>query len=641
MRIRIYIVCIFLLYLSQIAYSQLTTKSSRAANLYYTARELYNARKDNEAVEKLLQAIKTDKKFIEAYLLLGEVYTELKFHQKAISALNQAISINPGFFPNTFYNLAYIHLQIGNYENARTNFLLFIERKDVTERTREKAREYIKRCEFAIHAIKHPVKFNPINLGDSINSKYDEYWPSLTADEQTLVFTRQVLRDPFGDESMKNKREDFYISRKLDDNWTKAKELGSPINTDMNEGAQTLSVDGRVMYFTACNREDGYGSCDIYFTVKEGEKWGRPVNLGAPVNSGLWEAQPSISPDGKTLYFVSNRKTGHGGMDIWKSVHDANGLWTEPINLGEIINTPEDEMSPFIHADNRTLYFSSGGHIGMGGFDIYKATRTESNEWSEPQNLGYPINTFHHETGLIVTAMGNKAYFSSDRLTTAGKDIFMFELHEEARPVSVSYMKGVVFDADNLMRLAAKFELIDLASSDMLLESFSDKKNGDFLVTIPTDRDYALNVSKPGYLFFSENFSLKGIRSIEEPFLMDIPLHKIKTGEKVVLRNIFFAFDSSELENESFIELNKLLQFLRENPVLKVRINGHTDNIGTHEYNIKLSEQRSKAVVNYLLGKGIQPAQISFRGFGNTLPVESNDTPEGRAKNRRTEFEIL
>ena len=641
MKNRIILSAALLLFFAGNIFPQLSTKSSRAANHYYTARELYSARKEYEAIEKLLQATSADKKFIEAYLLLGEVYTELKKYDQAVAALNQAVALNPDFFPNTFFNLAYIHYQNRNFENAAKNFQVFVNREDVAETSREKARDYLLRCNFIIHALNNPVDFNPVSLGDSINSKYDEYWPSLTADEEMLVFTRQVLREPTGSQSMQNKREDFYYSKKIDDTWTKASELGYPINTDMNEGAQSLSVDGRLMYFTACNRDDGYGSCDIYVSVKEGENWSAPVNLGPPINSAAWEAQPSVSPDGKTLYFVSNRAGGSGGMDIWKSEMNRQGLWSAPVNLGKLINTSGDEMSPFIHHDNQTLYFSSNGLIGMGGFDLFKSGKDEAGKWTEPINLGYPINTFYDETGLFVTASGKRAYFSSDRLEGAGKDIFNFDLHEGARPASVSYIKGIVYDAGNKRRLAAKFELIDLATKELIMESVSDIRNGEFLVTIPADRDYALNVSKPEYLFYSENFSLKGVRTIEEPFLMDIPLQRIKSGEKVVLRNIFFDFDKSELKEESFIELDRLVQFMQENPKLKIRINGHTDNIGSPEYNMKLSDQRAVSVMQYLRSKGIQYERIISRGFGSTQPVEANETPEGRARNRRTEFEVL
>lgn len=636
----IFSISFFLLFFGNV-FPQLSTKSARAANHYYTARELYIARKDHEAIERLLQATSADKKFIEAYLLLGEVYTELKKYDQAVTALNQAIDINPGFFPNTFFNLAYIHYKNRDFENAAKNFRIFVDRDDVAESSREKARDYLLRCDFIIHALNNPVDFNPESLGDSINSRYDEYWPSLTADEEMLVFTRQVLRNPSGSQAMQNKREDFYYSKKIDGIWTKAGELGYPINTDMNEGAQSLSVDGRLMYFTACNRDDGYGSCDIYVSVKEGDNWRAPVNLGPPINTAVWEAQPSVSPDGKTLYFVSNRAGGYGGMDIWKSEMNRQGLWSEPVNLGKMINTSGDEMSPFIHHDNQTLYFSSNGLIGMGGFDLFKTSKDETGKWSEPVNLGYPINTFYDETGLFVTATGKRAYFSSDRLEGAGKDIFNFDLHEDARPASVSYIKGIVYDTENKRRLAAKFELIDLATKELIMESVSDIRNGEFLVTIPADRDYALNVSKPEYLFYSENFSLKGVRTLEEPFLMDIPLQRIKPGEKVVLRNIFFDFDKSELKEESFIELDRLVQFMQENPKLKIRINGHTDNIGSSEYNMKLSDQRAVSVMLYLRSKGIHYERIISRGFGSTKPVETNETPEGRARNRRTEFEVL
>lgn len=622
-------------------FSQLSTKNNRAAGHYYAARDLYTAKRDKEAADRLKQAISIDRNFIEAYLLLGEVYSELKSYPQAINALKHAITINPDFFPNTFFNLAYIYLLTQDFENAKQYFEIFVKRKDIADSSREKAYDYIQRCEFAIYAMRHPVDFFPVNLGDSINTRQDEYWPSLTADEELLVFTRQVLRDPFGGETMRNKREDFYTSRRVDGYWTGARDLGPPINTDRNEGAQSLSADGRFMYFTACNREDSYGSCDIYVSVREGDRWSIPVNLGPPVNSAAWEAQPSISPDGRTLYFVCNRGGGYGGMDLWKSTLNENGLWSSPVNLGKNINTSGDEMSPFIHADNKTLYFSSNGLIGLGSMDLFKTEKAAGGDYAEPVNLGYPINTPGDETGLIVSAAGNMAYFASDRLEGAGKDIFMFELHEEARPVATSYMKGIVFDAATNKKLRARFELIDLDSEELTMTSVSDNRSGEFLVPVPTNRNYALNVSRPDYLFFSENFTLKGISTIVEPFLMDIPLQKILPGEKVVLRNIFFDFDKSEIKPDSYVELEKLVQFLKDNPVVKIRINGHTDNVGSAEYNLRLSDQRAAAVVKYLSEKGIVGNRISSRGYGSTQPVDTNETPEGRARNRRTEFEVM
>jgi outer membrane protein OmpA-like peptidoglycan-associated protein len=419
--------------------------------------------------------------------------------------------------------------------------------------------------------------------------------------------------------------------------------MGPPINTEDNEGAQFITSDGKRMYFTACNRGDGLGKCDIYMSEKLGKGWSNPINLGEPINSAYSEKQPTLSSDGKNLYFVSNRPGGKGGLDIWVSALNTKGKWGMPINLGDSVNTAMDEQSPYIHPDNQTMYFSSNGWPGMGGFDLYFTRRkpTSPPTWSKAVNLGYPINTFADEVGLIVNANGDHAYFSSNRIPEKGKDIYTFELYGQARPVQVSYLKGKVYDSETKAPLEAQFELIDLKSSKTINQATANKYTGEFLVCIPTNNDYALNVSKKGYLFFSENFTLTGVKDNAKPFLKDIPLQSMKAGNKVVLKNVFFETNSFELKPESTVELNKMLQFLNENFNLKIEISGHTDNVGSDALNQKLSENRAKAVVDYLTSKGITPARMISKGYGKTQPIANNNTEEGRALNRRTEFKIL
>jgi len=309
--------------------------------------------------------------------------------------------------------------------------------------------------------------------------------------------------------------------------------------------------------------------------------------------------------------------------------------------MGDSINTPGIERSPFIHHDNQTFYYSTDGKPGMGGADLYMSKINQGGVWSASINLGYPINTQFDEVGLVVNAKGNRAYFSSDRLSEKGRDIYEFEMYPEIRPIEVSYMKGKIFNAETKKRLFARFELIDLGSTEITMEAYSDEETGEFLVCIPTGKDYALNVSKKGYLFFSENFALKDIFELAEPYLVDIPLQPVKSGERIILRNIFYETDSYELKKESMVELNKLLQFIIENPELRLEISGHTDSDGPDEYNLSLSENRAKSVVNFLLENNVGKDLIVYKGYGETLPLESNDTEEGRSGNRRTEVKIL
>ena len=638
---RLLVLFCLLLSFNNLSSQGLSTGSNRAARFFRTGVQQFELMNYEEALDNFRKAIAADGNFHEAYLLTGDVFFEMKEYRKSIDYYEKAVSLDPDFFPLAFFNIGNSWMEMGEYEQAANSYRRLIDHPGISERYRRLTAQKIKNCEFAINAVRNPVPFDPYDIGPAINSEDDEYWPTLTADEQMLIFTRQTLRNPEGRRAPANLREDFYISYYHEDNWSVASNIGPPLNTELNEGAPSLTADGRLIFFTACNREDGIGSCDIYFAGRSGSEWGEPVNLGAPVNSAAWEAQPSVSPDGGTLYFASNRRGGKGEMDLWSTSRDEEGNWTTPLNLGDLINTEGNEMSPFIHTDNRTLYFSSDGHTGMGGYDIFVTRRDDNGRWTEPENLGYPLNTHFDEIGLIVNARGDKGYFSSDRMSGRVRDIYSFELHSGARPLEVSYMKGTVYDAGNRRRLHASFELIDLHTAETMIKSYSDPASGEFLVPIATGRDYALNVSAGNYLFYSDHFSLSGFAHQTDPYLKDVPMHPIREGEKTILKNIFFEFDSYALEPESVIELDKLVGFLADNPSIRIRINGHTDNIGDPQYNLELSDKRAGTVAGYLISSGIDEIRIRYTGFGETMPVADNDLEEGRADNRRTEFEII
>ena len=410
----------------------------------------------------------------------------------------------------------------GDYFNALIHFNVYLAQAGMSEKNKVIAAKHVKNCEFALNAMKNPVPFNPVSVGGSINTIDDEYWPSITADGQTMMFTRQpnVTNNPSFAGIV---QEDFYISYFSDNVWQKAFNAGAPLNTSQNEGAQTLSSNGSYMFFTACNRPGGLGNCDIYFSAFNNGKWSEPSNLGSPVNTSHWESQPSISADGKTLFFSSSRPGGFGGKDIWFSRLNEKNIWTIPKNLGNVINTDGDEMSPFIHFDGKTLYFASDGRVGMGGFDIYMTRMKNDSTWTEPKNLGYPINTYNDEMGLIIESGGQKAYFSSIRDKSKGKDIFSFNLYESARPNPVSYMKGKVYDKETGKLLKADYELINLSTGKITIKSSTDE-TGNFLVCLPSGYNYGINVSKPGYLFYSENFMFEGIHTVSEPYIKRISL---------------------------------------------------------------------------------------------------------------------
>ncbi len=619
---------------AQMKYS---TTSSRAIKFFEEGLRFYDAKRNTEAEQLFLKAIKADGKFIEAHILLGDTYFDMGRKREAIDMYKKVVSIDDQFFANTYFQLAQMEMATGEYAEAVEHFNKFLERKRINPQTRAKAEQQLKNSEFGAQAVKNPVPFNLTNMGPNVNTPDFEYFPVLTADGQTLVFTRNKRRS----EAM-DYQEDFYISLlNKEGQWGLAMNIGDPINTDDNEGAQTMTADGQQLFFTGCNRKGGLGSCDIYRSLREGRSWSRPENLGQPVNSNKWESQPSISSDGNTLYFSSNRAGGKGGSDIWVTQLAPNGVWSEPRNLGDSINTDGAEETPFIHPDGRTLYFTSNGHVGLGGKDIYVVRMKADGSWGTPKNLGYPINTWQDEMGLFVDASGALAYFASDREGGVGNlDIYSFPLYEAVRPVPVTYVKGLVKDINTKRPLGAKFELIDLSTSKTVIESRSDRVTGDFLVCLPVDRDYALNVSKDNYLFYSENFSLKERASVNKPFTMNVDLQPIEFGKTVVLRNIFFNTASFELKAESTAELEKLLAFMNSNPKIAIEIGGHTDNVGQRVDNQLLSENRAKAVFTYLKDRGVAELRMQFKGYADLVPVDTNDTPEGRANNRRTEFTV-
>ncbi|HNW88483.1 MAG TPA: OmpA family protein [Bacteroidales bacterium] len=638
------ITAIFLILCTCFTFAQgkYTTTNQKAIKLFDKAIENFQSKDLMSCESNLLKALKEDDQFVEAHMLLANIFDEQKLTEKAILYYKNVIELDPEFYEGIYYNIGTDEFSIGKYDDAKQHFEKFLSYANQEPKYVKRSQFLLQSCNFAIKAIQNPVPFKPVNLGDSVNTENNEYSPSLTVDEQKLVITVLRPRDSYTIHTQ-DKEEDFYMCVKTADSvWGMARKIGAPLNSHGNEGAQSISPDGNILYFTICNRADGMGSCDLYVSERQGARWSTPVNMGVRVNSGAWDSQPSISPDGKTLYFASAREGGKGNMDIWQTTKNDNGVWTSPTNLSDSINTNMSEMSPFIHSDGKTLYFTSTGHPGMGGMDIFYSKLKDNGQWSTPKNLGYPINTFHDEGYLIVNARGNKAYFSSDQFGgQGGMDIYSFDLYEEARPTAVTFMKGTVYNSKNQKRIDAKFELIDLSTSQVVAQSFSDPLTGEFMVSLPTDRNYALNVSKEGYLFYSENFEIKGDHSKLKPFLKDVYMQPIETGSVVVLRNIFFDFDKFDLKPESQVELNRLVDLLNKNKTMKIEIGGHTDNKGSAEYNQKLSENRAKSVYEYLINKGIDKTRLSYKGYGLTKPIESNDSEEGRAINRRTEFKVI
>ncbi|MEG1498252.1 MAG: OmpA family protein [Bacteroidales bacterium] len=621
------------------AQSELTPNLRRAMLSFEHARNFYQEGDSKRAFLFVNTALEIEPLYAEAWLLKAVILEDQHLIDSAIFCYRQSLDINPDVFPNAYFTIAKLEHSIGLYAQADQDFTSFLNHPSHSKKLEATAIARKLQNKDSWELSKNIVPFQPVNLGDSINTPEEEYLPIVTVDGSKLIITRRYTPDKMETAPLE---EDFFISHKDSSaRWTKAQRMPEPVNSDGNEGAQCLSPDGRYLFFAACNREDGIGSCDIYVSKRKGEQWEKPFNLGRTVNTEFWESQPSMAGDGKTLYFCSNRPGGFGRSDIWKTVLQNNATWSEPENLGSPINTPSDENSPFIHPDGKTLYFSSNGHPGLGGLDLFYSRLQADNQWSSPVNLGYPINTYADEATLSVNALGDTAYFSSDQLGGKGKrDIYCFRLYEQARPKLVSYMSGTVVDAVTNQPLGAKLELINLSDEKVSIESFADDKNGSFLLCIPSNEAYALNVSYPSYLFFSEHIAITDSQAIE-PQHKVIRLSKIISGEKMTLKNIFFETDKYQLKDASFAELNKLYQLLKQNADITVEISGHTDSTGSSSYNLLLSKQRADAVSSYLQNKGISTKRIITIGYGDTHPLADNGNEEGRSKNRRTEIKIL
>src|SRR5215204_4149125 len=613
-----------------------TKVDKKAVALYEKAMEMIELSKYKDAAALLQQATARDEKYIDAYLSLAGIYGQLKDYNQSVAVYEKAIAIDTAYTADPDILLSYAISIAGKGDFAKalqtTNRILAFPK---IHPTTKKAAEYRQKAfQFALdYAKTNTVSnyvFTPKNLGDAINSPESEYFPSMPIDGKLLVYTRRL----------NNMNEDFFGSEKENTGWINAVRLPGNINTALNEGAQNISQDGDWLVFTGCNRPDGYGSCDLYISYQTNNGWSEAMNLGRNINSDQWESQPCLSPDKRDLYFASRRTGGFGGSDIYVSHLQSNGSWSKPENLGSEINTAGDEYSPFIHADNQTLFFTSNGLPGYGEEDIFLTRRDSQNKWSKPENLGYPINTINTESTLFIASDGATAYYSSDRSDTkGGLDIYSFELRPDVRPNKTLWIKGKVFDKKTNAGLPSTVELIDLVSKRTLSKVQTDE-TGNYLITLPVGKDYAFNVNRRGYLFYSDNYSLKD-KSPDSTYEKNIPLQPIEVNAFIVLKNIFFDFNKYDLKPASQVELDKVVQLMQDNPTVKIQIEGHTDNVGKAADNMKLSENRSKAVVSYLVSKNISVTRLTSKGFGATKPIADNKTEEGKAQNRRTELKVV
>lgn len=602
---------------------------------------------------------------------LGDCYFHIKDYKKATEHLEKAKTLDDkvdfrlNFILSKCYHMDY------KFDEAIELLIKFrqtLDPKTITEYEKKIDKE-INECKTGKALVANPVRVYITNLGTNVNSKYPDYSGVINADKTTLYFTSMRPNTTGGgmDERRGQYFEDIYYTQKDSlGQWGKAVNPGKPLNSNNHDAVVGLSPDAQQIYIYKGETNGG----DIFSSKLDGDLWQKPESLGKNINTPFHESSASFSYDFLTIYFVSNRPDGYGGHDIYKSKKDSKGKWGFAENLGGDINTPYEEASIFALPDGKTFYFSSKGHNTMGGYDIFKITY-DNGKWSEPVNLGYPVNTTGDDVFFSISADGKYGYYASRRNDSYGS----FDLYEIAflgkekevvtnnednllafriegvkekvmeekvdiSEVNLMILKGVITDEYTKEPLFATIELTDLTTNKVVATFENNKTSGKYLVSLPSGKNYGITVNSENCLFYSDNVDLLDKQGFKE-LVKDIQLKKIAVGSKVVLKNIFFDSGKSTLKEESQKELDNLLEILNEVPTLKIEISGHTDNVGSAKFNKSLSEKRAKAVVDYLVSKGISADRLTYVGYGFDQPIATNDTPEGRQQNRRTEFKVL
>jgi OOP family OmpA-OmpF porin len=620
---------------------QISTKDKKAIKAYTTAEYLVENRRLDEAVPYLQEAIKRDPNFIEAYFKLAGIYmTYGKLaNAKPLFMKGSDLDSNRVTSCGAYFTAGELCIKEGEYEQAQKYFRWVIRNNPNNKKMLTDSPRYLETCAFAIEAKKNPIAFSPQKMAAPLNQFYMQAYPVLTVDRQELIF---MIREG----SLKGESDEQIYSAQIgsDSLWQTPKVYSDQINSRYNEGAVTISGDGKTLAFASCNRPDAIGSCDLYISYKTGDLWSEPVNMGPNVNAAGWDSEPSISADGQTIYFASERRGGFGKEDIWVAHRKDNGEWGLARNLGNKVNSPGREVGPFIHADGQSLYFSSNYHLGMGQFDIFISRVTEKDSCTAPINLGYPINTHQNDVTPFITVDGKEGFYSAYDKANFSSDmswLYTFKVPTIMQPYKPgSYVYGKVYDAETKKVIAANIEVIDLKAAWYKQKVKSDASSGAYAVVLSKGSNYGFYASAPGYLYESISISYENPENFN-PKALDIYLKPLKKGSTIQLNTIFFESNSAVISSSSNVELEKLLQLFVLDPNLKVELSGHTDDVGADQQNKELSTKRAKAVYDWLIAKGIASARLSYKGFGETMPLVPNTSEENRALNRRLEFKIL
>jgi len=604
---------------------------------------------------------------------LGMCYLESLTKPKCLEYFQRSHQLDPAVHDMIQYYLGRGYHLNADWDKATEAYRAYLDKMGakVLADERNQIVKRIEECKNGKELSKNPVRVWIDNLGENINSKFHDYALVINADESRLFFTSRKPGTTGGgiDPDINDYFEDVYISQFQNGQWTKAENLGSGFNTESHDASINMSADGQTMIIFRWTKKTGG---DIFISkLQDDGKWSAPARLDKPINTEFHESSASLSPDNRVLYFVSNRDGGLGGRDIYTSRwDDKKKRWGDAVNIGPTINTQYDEEGVFMHPDGKTLYFSSSGHNTMGGMDIFSSTLKDG-KWTTPINLGFPINTPEHDVFFVQPANARFGYYTSARedgfggrdnyrITFLGppkkpvlnaEDNLIASLSKpmtesvvegavEMKMSEMAVLKGLITDAKTGKPVKANIQLIDNSTSQSVADFASEALTGKYLVTLPSGKNYGISIQADGYLFHSENFNIPADASFKT-YVKNIQLKRIEKGQSIVLRNIFFDTNKYDLKQESTAELDLVVKIMMELDDINVEISGHTDSDGSAQLNQKLSENRAKSVVDYLISKGIEASRLKYVGYGKDQPIASNDTKEGKQENRRTEFKIV
>lgn len=606
----------------------------RAIKLHEEAEELSKHRRYNEAIEKYQASFERSADFFESYIKMSQLLlTKGDFEKSLDIALKGERRVKKGhpFLADFGWLITNIYLKSGAFEKAMAKMEEISPLLTAEFISTASYKEVKGMLDFVAGHLDNPKDISKERLPYPLNQFKLQYFPVLTADSRKILFTKRDGLNSY-------EHEDIFVAFEDKGEWTEPVPIDESINTRYNEGTCTISADANILIFTSCDAPDSFGSCDLYISYKINGSWQKATNMGPTINSRSWDSQPSLSADGSMLFFSSNRRGGYGGNDIWYSHRLEDGSWAEVQNLGSLINTPQDEVSPFIYFNNELLFFASDGHMGFGGKDLFMSKLGQEG-FSEPENLGYPINDHQDQLALFITAQQDFGYYTENTYDEGKVDSSLLYRFNFPKEIDLGdklvVTEGQIFNAKTNEPLDARLSLVSLENDSTLYQFRSDGESGDFIMIYPDKTFSGLYIEKPGFIpkiYNVEKDSLKDIKN------MQIELTPVVSGEQFVFENVFFDFDKTELKPESQSSTKRLSNFLKENPGLKIVITGHTDNVGNAAYNQNLSLQRAMSVKDFLETMGIAAERLEVSGMGDQQPLRPNNSEENKALNRRIEI---